>query len=172
MNRDQPYDPFEIGGYVDAQPVYQLNSILTFADQNGRQIRITTADLLHAFLALDKQGLVPDPGSDWHQDCKDISDQHPAPHHPDHGTFSHLQPVPDLLCECCGSECHAVYTRGNETFLIERWSIVTAINLLVKQEQLPILPDEYYASLEIEYERICETGRYIRSSGSCGSEYV
>lgn len=165
-------DLFNIGGYVPPETDWALGTVLTFARDGGCQCQVEVSDAVVAFLALDRDGLIPEIDQEWKQGFATALSQHSAPQGSGLVHYSGLEPVPGRICDCCAAECHAVFTNESARFLIERWSIVTAMMVLIRQGQLPRLSFDWHISLERHYERICETGRYHYRPGAGGPQHV
>ncbi len=163
---------FDIGGYGPIKEPMALDAILTFADKTGRQCRVEVAGVVAAFLDMDTEGLIPDPGSIWRARFRTLLDPAKRPAQPNMAGYTGLERVDDSICECCGAECHATFAQARDRFSIERWAIVTTVILLTRREMLPTLPFEWYGSLGQEYERICETGRRAYRPGAGVSQNV
>ncbi len=149
-----------------------LSVILTFGDAKGRECRIPVAELLRAFLALDQEGLIPDPGADWRKAMAGHLAAAPGTEDETLAHYVRLERVAEGMCDCCGAVCHAVFHVGTENFRIERWAVVTSTMVLEDRGFLLPLPLQWYQRLETNYESICETGRYILTSGQSGAEDV
>ena len=149
-----------------------LSVILTFGDAKGRECRIPVAELLRAFLALDQEGLIPDPGADWRKAMAGHLAAAPGTEDETLARYVHLERVADGMCDCCGAVCNAIFRRGNENFRIERWAVVTSTMVLQKQQKLLPLPFKWTLEFEWHYEQICETGRSVYRAGTGGSESV
>lgn len=163
-------DPFNIGGYDPIPEPLHLDLSLTFADREGRVCNVYVAGIAAAFLALDAEGLIPDPGDDWRAGLSTLDAfQQTTLMAEEISHYSGLIYNIEAICACCGSECHAQFSRNGEHLLIERWSIVTTVMILVDRSALPKLPFQWYTSLEQHYERICETGRLAWAQGSGGA---
>lgn len=165
-------DLFNIGGYVLTEANWALGAILTFAGNDGRQCQVEVADAIAAFLALDRDGLIPEIDQEWKRGFGNALAEHSASQGAELVRYGGLELVTGGICECCGAECHAVFKREGALFLIERWSIVIAIMALIHQGQLPRLSFDWHISLERHYERICETGRYHYRPRAGGPQHV
>jgi hypothetical protein len=165
-------DLFTMGGYVPAQAGWALGAILTFAGPSGRQYRVEARDAVIAFLALERDGLIPDAGQKWKQGFADALMLHSAAQGSGLARYSGLEAVPGGICDCCEAECHAVFVESDNRILIERWSITTTVMVLIRQGMLPELPFDWHMSLERHYERICETGRRHYRARAGGPQHV
>ena len=149
-----------------------LSLVLDFADARGRRCSIGAGDILRAFLALDQEGLVPDPGEDWRKTMARHLETAPDLPAADLAQYSHLERVADGLCETCGAVCQALFRAGTDAFRLERWAVVTSIMVLEDQGYLLPLPIRWYQILETNHESLCETGRHVFSPRQSGVEDV
>ena len=156
-------DPFDTGGFVSVDFADDLGYLLEFADSAGRRCQVAAADIVEAFLTLERDGRIPDLGEDWRSamafslfEADRFSCMAPA-------RFKEMRYLEDGICFTCSAEGHGVFEVGSETYLIERSTIVTAVLSLVEMEVLRPLPSTWTYSLRVAYEQICETWRHTRA---------
>ena len=148
-----PHELFETEGFTDDASTVVLDATLTFADANGAQFGCQVQDLLAAFRALAAGGYLPDPGGAWPGPAETTYCRHGD-------GFCGLVPMASGDCAACGAECHAVFQASGTRYLLERWSVMTTVLILIDAALLPKLPLRWYRQLERCFEQVCQTGRH------------
>lgn len=166
-------DPNDVGTRSRKERSAALGAVLTFEDSAGQQCRIEAWEAAVAFLEMARQGLAPEPGEMWQNAFGDAQNDYVPSAETGLSHYFILEPLPGGKCRSCSAECHAVFKADGNRFLIERWALVTAIMLLVRQEMLPGLPIDWYVSLDVHFRGICVTGQqHYRHRASRGDRDI